>query len=150
VWWPCFEAADCRSKEDARAPCCCYTGFLSLVVDGYCAAELDFRHSASQRKGRAQFILFAAAETVEKEGAMAIRKSKGKTRRISLRPIVDEIESTKGQLLKAKKVSLIAGDQKAIESRIKALDQSAKILAASCAITGVTKAPPLSIIVKGK
>ena len=129
---------------------CRYTEFLTLVVDGYCAAELDFRHSASQRKGRAQFILFAAAETVEKEGAMAIRKSKGKAKRISLRPIVDEIESTKSQLVKAKKVSLIAVDQKAIEARIKALDKSATILEMACATTGVTKAPPLSIIVKGK
>jgi hypothetical protein len=72
-------------------------------------------------------------------------RSKHKTKRISLKPIVKEIAATKKQLVKAKKVA-IAAEQKAINTRIKALDKSTAVLMAACA-NGTTKAPPLSIII---
>ena len=72
-------------------------------------------------------------------------KSKPKTKRISLKPIVKEMAATKRQLVKAKKVA-IAAEQRAINSRIKALDKSTEVLMAACG-SSTGKAPPLSIII---
>ena len=68
----------------------------------------------------------------------------GKTKRISLKPILVLVQRTKKDLKKAKRF-VPAAQKKAFEARIKALGKAEILLASSCK-GGM---PPLSIIVPG-
>lgn len=75
---------------------------------------------------------------MEKEGAM------GKTKRISLKPILVLVQRTKKDLKKGRKF-VPAAQKKAFDARIKALGKAENLLMFSCK-GGM---PPLSIIVPG-